>query len=655
MELPVIFNDRYQLIKKIGEGGLAEVYQAQDMSLERMVAVKVLRPEYIRDPSFLVNFHREAQNAAKLSDSYIVAVYDFGQDKGRPYIVMEWIPGSDLRTLISQRGAVPVDQAIDFTIQICSAVGAAHRAGIVHGDLKPGNILITPSKQAKVTDFGLARALGESAMDEGEVVWGTPAYFAPEQASGARVLPATDVYALGIILYEMLTGRVPFVGSDDQEVARKQLYEAHIPIDRINPAIPEPIARIVDAAMAKNPNERFLTADHLREALIMYKQGGLNQQRLSAGGQAPVASRTDSPGQRSRYSSAAPPPPPPPAAPDNFISAAQAARRRRPRRSRVDIIMLLLGVLVIIAILGLIPLAVAIYRVYSANSSNLLPSSLPTLAPGQVRMPEVVGLEESEARLVLQELGVELFIDGEEPHPTWPAFTVIQQSIAPGAGVDSGASVAVVLSQGPPLVEVPNVVGIGFEQAEEQLKTLDLVVRKYEEWSVERPGEVIIQDPPASSLVANRTLITLIVSNGSRTPVGANLGGQIIVEAYEIPRLQFKPGEMINLTFFLRSESSPAEDYNFFVHLTTLQGGIVSQIDTTPQGGARPTTSWAGGEQFVDPYQLSIPASTAPGDYQLRIGFYNPTTQARLPIADPGRGEQDNLGALILRSIEIIE
>ncbi len=143
MELPVIFNDRYQLIKKIGEGGLAEVYQTQDMALGRMVAVKVLRPEYLQDPGFLVNFHREAQNAAKLNDSYIVAVYDFGQAKGRPYIVMEWVAGSDLRASI-ERGLIPTAEAIRYVIQICSAVGAAHRAGIVHGDLKPGNILITP-------------------------------------------------------------------------------------------------------------------------------------------------------------------------------------------------------------------------------------------------------------------------------------------------------------------------------------------------------------------------------------------------------------------------------------------------------------------------------------------------------------------------------
>ena len=204
MDLPVVFNDRYQLIKLIGEGGLAEVYQARDLALGRMVAVKVLRTQYIRDSNFLVNFHREAQSAAKLSDTYIVAVYDFGQYQNRPYIVLEWIAGSDMRTILNEQDKIPIDQAVKYAIQVCSAVGAAHRANLVHGDLKPGNILITPNNQAKVTDFGLARALGESAMDEGEVVWGTPAYFAPEQAAGDLVLPATDVYAIGIISYKMM-------------------------------------------------------------------------------------------------------------------------------------------------------------------------------------------------------------------------------------------------------------------------------------------------------------------------------------------------------------------------------------------------------------------------------------------------------------------
>jgi serine/threonine-protein kinase len=644
LQLPVVFNDRYQLIKKIGEGGLAEVYQAQDMALGRMVAVKALRPQYTRSPGFLVNFHREAQSAARLSDSYIVAVYDFGQDKNRPYIVLEWVPGSDLRTLIDEQSALPVDQVVEYGIQICSAVGAAHRAGLVHGDLKPGNILITPSNVAKVTDFGLARALGDSAMDEGEVVWGTPAYFAPEQAAGDRVLPATDVYAIGIILYEMLTGRVPFVGVDDQDVARKQIYEAHIPVDQINPRIPEPLARIVDAAMAKNINERFLTADHLREALIMFKQGSLGASGLHA----PISAVVGSPVQ-SVGTPAVPPPPPPPR---RYVPAAQAAARSK--KSNIDLIMFVLGIIAILAIIGLIPLVVAVYAAYVQEPANSSSSNLPTLAPGQIRMPYIVGLEEDAARSALQNMGLELVVESEEPHPELPAFTIIRQSIPPNDPISPGSQVGVVLSQGPPLIEVPDMGGLRYEEAEQRLKELDLMVQKYEDWSAETPGNVINQDPPAASLVANKTLVTLFVSSGSRVPVGANLGGSILLNAYEIPRIQYKPGELISLTFFWQAVNAPTENYNLFIHLTTPQGGIVSQIDTQPQNGVRPTSNWGVGDLIVDPYQLPIPPTTAPGEYQLRIGLYNPDTNTRLPIFEPGRGQPDNLGALILRSIQVV-
>jgi hypothetical protein len=399
--------------------------------------------------------------------------------------------------------------------------------------------------------------------------------------------------------------------------------------------------------MAKNVNERFLTADQLREALIMYRQGALG----AANANVSRSASSPSPGYRHGYPTA-PPPPPPPASSEGFMSASQAANRRK--SSRLDIIMLVLAVLAIIAVMGLIPLAVAVYRAYVPQPSNNLPESLQPLATGQVRVPDLVGLEEDIARRTLQDLGIELVIEGQEPHPTWPAFTVVSQSVPAGSGVDLGSSIAAVLSQGPSLIELPNVVGENFDQANQQLAQFDLVIQKYEDWSVEPPGQVVSQDPPPGSLIANRTLVTLVVSNGSRTPIGANLGGQIVAEAYEIPRLQFKPGEFISLTFFWRAITRPTEDYHLFVHLTTLEGGIVSQVDSPPQDGSIPTTQWGLNEIVVDPYQLSIPDSTAPGEYQIRIGFYNPDSNARLPILEAGRGEQDNLGALILRTIQII-
>jgi serine/threonine-protein kinase len=641
MQLPVVFNDRYQLVRKIGEGGLAEVFQAQDMSLGRMVAVKVLREQFTYDPTFLVNFHREAQSAAKLNNAYIVAVYDFGQYLTRPYIVMEWIPGSDLRARINEQGVIPVEQMVEYTIQICSAVGTAHRAGLVHGDLKPGNILINAANIVKVTDFGLARALGESAMDEDEVVWGTPAYFAPEQASGDMMLPATDVYAIGVIMYEMVMGRVPFVGVDDQEVARKQLYEAHIPVDQLDPAIPEPLARIIDAAMAKSPNERFLTADHLREALILYRQGGLTLTSQHG----PIASVVGSPVQPGRVAS--PPKSPPAARVPPRKSPPPPPARSNQSAGGIDMMMLALGVIAIVAVLGLVPLFVAVVDAYATRGV--------VAAPAQIQVPDVVGLEENRARTILAGRGLELVVTGEAADPTWPVFAIISQSIPAGSMVERGAVVEVVLSRGPSMVEIPDVMGQTFDQAEQALVALDLVPQKYEDWSIEPVGQVIGQDPPAHSVVSNRSLVALIVSSGSRTPVGANFGGEILLSAYEIPRLQYKAGEQIKLVFFWQTLAVPAQDYNVFIYLTTPQGGIVSQIDTQPQGGPRFTTNWQIGEVMVDPYQLAVPPTTPPGNYQIRVGFYNPATNTRLSILDPGRGQSDNLGSLIIRTVQVIE
>jgi hypothetical protein len=316
--------------------------------------------------------------------------------------------------------------------------------------------------------------------------------------------------------------------------------------------------------------------------------------------------------------------------------------------------MLLLGLIAIIAVVGLIPLFVAVYQAYvpqSLNSNEATP--LPTLQSGQIRMPDVVGQEEGVARAGLADMGLELVVEGEEPHPTWPAFTVIRQSVPAGAGIEPGSAVSVVLSQGPPLIEVPDLSGLQFEEAEDRLESMDLVVQKYEDWSTEAPGTVIGQDPPPGSVVANRTLITLIVSSGSRIPTGANFGGQIVLTAYELPRLQYRPGESVDLTFFWQAVAPPSANYILFINLTTPQGGIVSQVEA--QGLVRPTSQWNVGEIMVEAHRLPIPATAIPGDYQFRIGFYDPDTKVRLPILEPGRAEQDNLGALILRSIQVVQ
>jgi len=324
MQLPIVFNDRYQLNRKLGEGGLAEVYLGQDLALGRLVAVKLLRTQYTSDPTFLVRFHREAQNAASLNSSNVVSVYDFGQDHNRPYIVMEYVPGDDLRTILD-KGPLSLPQIIDYGIQICNGVGLAHRRGMVHGDLKPGNIMISPENLAKVTDFGLARALGESAMDDGELVWGTPAYFAPEQAAGDRMVPASDVYAIGIILYEMFTNTVPFTGQTDQEVARKQLYEHPAPFSQHTKRVPAELETITCKSLMKDPGQRFHTADQLKQALQQYRQH------------------------------------------TNPYTAFRQQTQANSMNASFDWLAIVLGIIAIIAVLGLVPLWTQIYQIYINN------------------------------------------------------------------------------------------------------------------------------------------------------------------------------------------------------------------------------------------------------------------------------------------------
>lgn len=263
-----VLNDRYQLNAKLGSGGMAHVYRAMDLMLQRNVAVKVLKEDYSADLAFRERFRQEARSAANLSHPNIVTVHDFGLDQGHLFIVMEYIPGTDLKTLIKERGRLSVTEALELMIQACQGVGYAHRAGLVHCDIKPHNFLVTPDMVLKVTDFGIARALSTISQDEkNEVVWGSPHYFAPEQASGLPPSPASDVYSLGVILYEMLTGHLPFEGSDSAELSRKHRLEEAPRPSLLNPDIPEQLEKIILKVLSKEPSARYRTANQLGRLL----------------------------------------------------------------------------------------------------------------------------------------------------------------------------------------------------------------------------------------------------------------------------------------------------------------------------------------------------------------------------------------------------
>jgi serine/threonine protein kinase len=263
-----LLNKRYQLIEELGSGGMAEVFRARDLMLDRYVAIKILRKDFSGIPDFQNHFRQEARAAANLSHPNIVTVHDFGFADDLLFIVMEYIPGKDLKNLLRQRGRFSVEQGIPLIIQACAGIGYAHRSGLVHCDIKPHNMLVAPDGRLKVTDFGIARALATITPGERtNVVWGSPLYFAPEQAQGEAPSPASDVYSLGVVLYEVLSGTPPFTASTPDELARLHISARPIPIREYIPDIPRALEEIVMKVLSKEPAARYRTADQLGRVL----------------------------------------------------------------------------------------------------------------------------------------------------------------------------------------------------------------------------------------------------------------------------------------------------------------------------------------------------------------------------------------------------
>jgi serine/threonine-protein kinase len=266
-------NDRYRLDRKLGEGGMAVVYQAMDLMLDRTIAVKILRKDFSVSTAFQERFKEEARAAANLTHPNIVTVHDFGFDQDRLFIVMEYVPGTDLKQIIKQTGGLPIDQATRLFVQACAGIGYAHRAGLVHCDIKPHNMLITPDNRLKVTDFGIARALASVEHNEqSQSIWGSPAYFSPEQASGRAPSPSSDVYSLGVVLFEILTGQLPFTDSSPQELALKHRFEQPPSPREINPEISPELETIIYKVLSKESTARYRTADQLGRIVISFTE-----------------------------------------------------------------------------------------------------------------------------------------------------------------------------------------------------------------------------------------------------------------------------------------------------------------------------------------------------------------------------------------------
>lgn len=274
MEKGLVLGDRYKIDKRIGIGGMASVYKAEDMQLGRDVAIKIIHESLSGDEIFLKQFHNEAHAAANMSHPNIVMVHDIGQYDARYYMVMEYVEGQTLKDIIleykDEAEFMPVERVLQLAIQICRGLGYAHRSGLVHCDMKPQNILVTSDDKAKITDFGISRAVSEATRSGSDMVWGTPQYFSPEQAAGEPPSPASDVYSIGIIMYEMLCNEIPFKGENPTAIALKHLQSPPQHIRSINKKVPPQVAQILHKVLAKEPAGRYRTAGQLQRILETY-------------------------------------------------------------------------------------------------------------------------------------------------------------------------------------------------------------------------------------------------------------------------------------------------------------------------------------------------------------------------------------------------
>jgi serine/threonine protein kinase len=365
-----ILNSRYRLLERIGAGGMSVVYKAQDLALGRLVAIKVLHESLTGDSAFLERFRREARAAASLSHPNVVTVHDVGQDGDRHYIVMELVEGDDLKAIIRRWAPLPLEKALDLTVQICQGVGYAHRAGFVHCDVKPQNVLVTSGGRAMVADFGIARVISEATMSRSDLNWGTPHYFSPEQAAGEPATPSSDVYAIGVMLFEMLTGRLPFEAESPAALALMHIREDPPLVTDLRPSVPTPVAKIVQKVLAKEPSARYRTAEQLGRILqSFYRESGQATRGMPAQPVQPV--------QPTQKPVPARPAPVPQAIQPRPPSIAPVSPRRLEETADLgpDWLAIFLGAIALLAILGLIPLWAFVYQAYSQ------PAPLPEIIP----------------------------------------------------------------------------------------------------------------------------------------------------------------------------------------------------------------------------------------------------------------------------------